>query len=123
MPPPPHLEHFRLRLGGRRQVDLPRLGDDLLDAAHEDVGDDGDAEEAVEQTEEVEGGAHLLRPCELIDYGQEEAVGALVIVQRAAVGCHDGAVLSVRWRQMKSVTSLEPSRQARPAGREREGDC
>jgi hypothetical protein len=32
-------------------VDLPGLGSDLLDGAHEDISDDGDAQEAEQQKE------------------------------------------------------------------------
>jgi len=44
--PDGHLDDVRLFALRRGDVDLPRLGGDLLDGAHEDVRDDGDAQEA-----------------------------------------------------------------------------
>ncbi len=60
----------------------PRLGNDLEDGAHENVGDEGNAQEAVEHGHEVEAGPCRLRPGVLIDERQEQAtVAARVIVQ------------------------------------------
>ncbi len=52
---------------------------DLLDGAHEDVGHDGDPEEAVDESGEVEHGPGPPRPRHLQEDGQEEAL----------VGAHD----------------------------------
>ena len=47
------LDDVRLAVLRRGNVDLPRLGGDLLDGAHEDVRDDGDAKEAAEKKKKM----------------------------------------------------------------------
>lgn len=55
-------------VGGRGggDVDALRLGGDLLDGAHEDVGHDRHAEERVDQAGEVQHGACPARPRHLL---------------------------------------------------------
>ena len=78
--PDRHLYDLGLVLLGRGDVDLLRLGGDLLDGAHEHVGYDLHPEEGVEEGYEVERRPRLPRPRPLEEEGQDDADvrGALV---------------------------------------------
>ena len=67
------------------------LARDLLDGAHEDIGDDRDAEETPDESDEVDGRPGLHRPCVLTDERQDQPdMGTLVLGQVAVALSHFG---------------------------------
>ena len=83
--PDGHLDDLGLVLLGRGDVDLLGLGGDLLDGAHEEVGDELDAEEGVEEAYEVERRPRLPRPRSLEEEGQDDADVGGALVDLAAL--------------------------------------
>jgi hypothetical protein len=77
-----YLDNFRLLpLIAGCEIDLPGLTGDDLDGAHEDIGDDGDAEEAVEEAEDVERGPDADPPAVLLEERQQQTRRTLVQAQ------------------------------------------
>ena len=66
---------------------------DLLDGAHEDVGDDCHAHETVEQAHQIEEGPHLGRPRELVDERQQEALLRTSVLFQRSVSRHHSPVI------------------------------
>ena len=84
--PDGHLDDLGLVLLGGGDVDLLGLGGDLLDGAHEHVGDDLDAEEGVEEADEVERRPRFPRPRPLEEEGQDDADPRRALVDLPALG-------------------------------------
>ena len=90
-------------------ADDARSARDLLDGAHEDLRDDGDAEEAPEHSDEVEDDATLGRPRKLADKRQEKPLVGTGVVAEAH------GTRGVHHRQSSSLarTCIEAGRRKR----------